>query len=54
LKRKLTGEEFDTLEELQARADEFLGQPTPETMQRVYEHWIKRSQQAIHTARDYL
>jgi hypothetical protein len=42
LNGKLTDEEFDALQELQARVDEFLGQLTSETMQRVYEHWIER------------
>jgi hypothetical protein len=32
------------MEELQARVGELLGQLTPETMQRVYAHWIERLQ----------
>jgi hypothetical protein len=48
------GEEFDTMEELQARVEELLGQLRPETIQRVYEHWIERLQQVIHAYRDYV
>jgi hypothetical protein len=36
------------MEKLQAKVEELLGQLTPEAMQRVYEHWIKRLQQVIH------
>jgi hypothetical protein len=49
LKRKLQGEEFDTMEELQTRFDELVAQLTPETMQRAYEHWIARLQQVRYT-----
>jgi hypothetical protein len=34
-------EQFDTLEELEGRVEEFLSQVTSETMPNVYEHWIK-------------
>jgi hypothetical protein len=42
LKTKLVGEQFHTLEELQRRVDQLLGQVTSDTMRRVYEHWIER------------
>jgi hypothetical protein len=48
------GEEVDTMEEPQVRIEELLVQLTPETMQRVYEHWIERSQQAIHADRNHV
>jgi hypothetical protein len=40
------------MEERQAKVEELLGQLTPETMQRVYEHWIEIFQQVNHTDRD--
>jgi hypothetical protein len=40
------------MEELQARAEELLGKLTPETIQRVYEHWIERLQDVIRTDGD--
>jgi hypothetical protein len=52
LKRKLKDEEFGTIEEPQARVEEFLGQVTLETMQQVSEHWVQRLQQVIHTYGD--
>jgi hypothetical protein len=42
LKPKLKGEEFQTTEELQESLKEPLGQLSPKTMPRVYEHRIKR------------
>jgi hypothetical protein len=54
LKGKLKGEEFYTMEELQAKVKELLGHLLPETMQRVYEHWIERLQQVIRTGEDYV
>jgi hypothetical protein len=52
LTTKLKGEESDTMEELPAKVEELLGQLTPETMQRAYEHWIERLQQVNHINRD--
>jgi hypothetical protein len=54
LKRKLKGEEFDTMEEIQSRVEELLGQFMPQTMQRVCEHWTERLRQVIHTDGDYV
>jgi hypothetical protein len=42
------------MEELEARVEELLGQFAPETLQRVYEHWIERLQQVIHMDGDYV
>jgi hypothetical protein len=42
------------LEEVHTRVEELLGQIRPETMQRVYEYWIERLQQVIHTDGDYI
>jgi hypothetical protein len=54
LKREFKRKEFDTMEDLQARIEDSLGQLIPETMQRVDEHWIERPQQVIHTNGDYV
>jgi hypothetical protein len=47
LKRKLKGEEFDTMEGLPARVEELLGQLTLETMQEAEEHWVNRLQRVM-------
>jgi hypothetical protein len=52
LTTKLKGEDSNTMEELQAKVKELLDQLTPETVQRVYEHWIERIQQVNHINRD--
>jgi hypothetical protein len=54
LKAKLRGEEFGTLEQLQERVEELLGQITPEPMERVYRHWIERLNQVIRTNGGYI
>jgi hypothetical protein len=53
-KTKLEGEEFDTLEELQRKVQEPLGEITQEPMQPVYEHWIVRLNQVISANVDYV
>jgi hypothetical protein len=40
------------IEEIQTRLDELLGLLRPETMQQVYEYWIERLRQVIHTDGD--
>jgi hypothetical protein len=52
LTTKLKGKESDTMEELQAKVEELFDQLTPETMQRVYEHWIEILQQVNYITRD--
>jgi hypothetical protein len=54
LTTKLKSEEFETLEELQERVEEFLGLINSELMERVYEHWIERVNQLIDTNGDYV
>jgi hypothetical protein len=54
LKMKLKGEEFETLDELQEKVEELLGQITPELMEWVYEDWIERLNQGISTNSDYI
>jgi hypothetical protein len=54
LKAKLKGEELETMSELQGQAEELHGQVTSDTMRRVYEHWIERLNQVIHTDGDYI
>jgi hypothetical protein len=51
---KLGGEEFETLEQLQERVEELLGQITPELMDGVYRNWIERLDQVIRTNGDYI
>jgi uncharacterized protein YecA (UPF0149 family) len=52
MKRKLKGEEFETLEELQERVEELLGLINPALMERADEHWIERLNQLIETNGD--
>ena len=54
LKAKLRGEEFETLEQLQERVEELLGQITAQVMERVYENWIARLEQVIGNNGDYV
>jgi hypothetical protein len=49
LKPKLRGEQFNIMEVLQRGVGEPLGHVTSDTMQRVYEPWIERSNLAIST-----
>jgi glycine cleavage system protein P-like pyridoxal-binding family len=42
------------MEELQARLGELLGYLTPEITQGVYEQWIEKLQQVIHTDGEYI
>jgi hypothetical protein len=51
---KLKGEQLESMEALQDRVNELVGQVTSETMRRIYEHWIGRSNQVIHTGGDHL
>jgi hypothetical protein len=54
MKMKLKSEEFETLEELQERVEEWLGLINSELMERVYEHWIERLNQLTDTNGDYV
>jgi hypothetical protein len=54
MRRKLKGEELETVEELEDRVPELLDQATFETMQRVHEHWIGRLNQIMHTGGNYV
>jgi hypothetical protein len=49
LKTKLRGDEFESVEALQTRVEDLLGQITPDQMRLVFEHWIKRLEQVIAT-----
>jgi hypothetical protein len=52
LKTRLTGQEFERMEELQQRVDGLLAEVAPDLMQRVYENWIERLNQVVHTDGD--
>jgi hypothetical protein len=51
---KLTGEGFETLEQLQEMVEKLLGEITPEPMERAYWHWIERLNQVIRANGDYI
>jgi hypothetical protein len=54
LKTKLRGEEVESVDALQTRVEELLGQITPDQMGWVYGHWIERLEQVIATNGDYV
>jgi hypothetical protein len=54
LKTKPNDKQFDTMEEMQRRVEEPLGQVTSNTTQQVYEQWIEKLNLAITTNGDYV